>query len=128
MKKLVTSIATAAALAVSFNANAGLDREEREEYMRCQKIAFIADRYNISWFDTTSWEETITLYHAEMSELDIRKLDKKVDRELKKYTRKIDSGVEQLGDYIPEEHKPYVIYTVLMMDDKAQAAFYECQL
>ena len=128
MKKLVTSIATAAALAVSFNANAKLDREEREEYMDCQKVAWVADRYDITWFDSTAWEETLALYHAEMSELEIRKLDKKVEREVAKISRKVDTAYEQLKDYVPLEHRPYIIYTALMMNDDGMAAFYECQL
>jgi hypothetical protein len=127
MKKLAIATATAA-LALSFNASAKLDKEEREEYMLCQKVAWVAETYGITWFDSTSWEETLALYHSEMSELEIRKLDKKVDREIKKAKRTMDNVIDQLGDYIPEEHYPYVIYTGVMMDEKGQAGFYECQL
>ena len=127
MNKL--AIATSiAALALSLNASAKLDKEEREEYMLCQKVAWVSETYGIDWFDSTSWEETLGLYHAEMSELEIRKLDKKVAREIKKLKRTMDNAIDELGDYIPEEHYPYVIYTAVMMDDKGQAGFYECQL
>ena len=128
MKKLVTSIATAATLAVSFNANAGLDREQREEYMLCQKIAWIAENYNITWFDSSSWDETLALYHSEMTELEIRKLDKKVEREIQKAKRTMNDVVNKLGDYVPEEHWPYIIYTGVVLNDNGQSAFYECQL
>ena len=127
MKKAL-SVVSAIALGASMNVSAKLDREEREEYVRCGKVAWVAEHYDITWFDDASWEETLALYHSEMSELEIRKLDKKVTRGVKKIERALDETVDELGDYIPEEHNAYIIYAALMMDDKAQNAFYECQL
>ena len=127
MKKAL-SVVSAIALGLSMNASAKLDREEREEYVRCGKIAWVAEQYDITWFDDESWEETLALYHSEMTELEIRKLDKKVARDIQKIERALEETVDELGDYIPEEHNAYVIYAALMMDDKAQSAFYECQL
>ena len=127
MKKALLAV-SAIALGLSMNANAKLDKEEREEYIRCSKVAWVADKYDIKWFDSATWQETLGLYHEEMSELEIRKLDKKVARGVMKIERKFDQTVDQLGDYVPPEHNAYVIYTAMMMDDVAQAAFYECQL
>ena len=127
MKKALLAV-SAIALGLSMNVSAKLDKEEREEYMSCSKVAWVAENYGITWFDSTVWQETRDLYHSEMSELEIRKLDKKVARGIQKIERTFNKHVEELGEYIPPEHNAYVIYTAMMMDDVAQASFYECQL
>ena len=124
MKKLV--LASAIALGLSMNANAGLDKEEQKEYLVCQKIAWVAENYGITWFDPTSWQETLALYQAEMSPLQIRKMDKKVERELKKAKKTMDQVVSKLEQSIPEEHFAHVVYTGIVMSAEGES-FYDCQ-
>ena len=126
MKKVI--LASAIALGLSMNANAGLSKEDKAEYMVCQKIAWVAENYGITWFDTTSWQETLALYQSEMSPLQIRKMDKKVEREIKKAKRTMDDVVDKLSDHIPEEHHPYIVYTGIVLSAEGEKGFYECQL
>jgi hypothetical protein len=127
MKKIIAVSVIALGLSLSMNVNARLSKADREEYMNCQKVSILSEEYGITWFDQSSWQETLALYHAEMSPLEISKLDKKVERTLQKMRKKYDEVLDDISVLVPAEDHSHIIYVGLVGAEKSLAAFYECQ-
>ena len=107
-------------------AASGLDREEREEYVKCEKMAYIVNNWGITWADQDAWNETRELYRAEMSALQLNKAEKKIKSEKRKIDTKLNGVTRELPEYVPEEHNAYLIFAALLIDDKAREAYYNC--
>ena len=126
MKKLLAIGGMVFVFFASAAAASGLDKEEREEYIACEKMAWTVNEYSITWADQTAWNETRELYRLEMSDLQLNKAEKKIKNETRKMKSVLDRRLQPLPEYVPEEHQSYVIFTALLMDEKAREVFYRC--
>ena len=126
MKNLLAIGGILFAFASSSVLASGLDKEEREEYVACEKMAWIINEYSITWADQAAWKETRDLYREEMSGLQSNKAEKEIEKETRKMKSVFDRRLAPLPEYVPEEHEAYVIFAALLMDDKARDTFYRC--
>jgi hypothetical protein len=126
MKNLLVIGGILFAFASSSVAAGGLDKEEREEYVACEKVAWMIDEYAITWVDQAAWNETRELYRAEMSGLQLNKAEKEIKKETRKMKTVLDRRLQPLPEYVPEEHEAYIIFAGLLVDDKARDIFYRC--
>jgi len=126
MKNLLAIGGILFAFASSSVLASGLDKEEREEYVACEKMAWIINEYSITWADQAAWNETRELYREEMSGLQLNKAEKKIEKETRKIKSVFERRLAPLPEYVPEEHESYVIFAALLLDDKARDTFYRC--
>ena len=103
----------------------GLDKTEREEYIACEKMAFIVNEYDLDFVDQSPWIETRELYIESMTALQKNKADKKVKKETKKIKKVLQNALSNVHE-VQDEHIKYVIFTAVVADKKANETFYGC--
>ena len=127
MKTIVTALLAVVPFFYVSNSFA-LDKSERKEILDCSKMAYLIDSYGMEEFvNTSDWYEIKELYYAEMSPLEIKKLEKSLDKEI----RKMDSLMRKIKNHkdaaeLREEHLKYFLFAYFLSEDKTRNVLYNC--